>query len=154
MDWPFTPLRLRDVELRNRLGLPAMSTYQAAPGSLPDPRWHLPHYQTRSIGMGLVVVEATAVAPEGLATPDDLGLWNDDQATALAGLAEVIAAQGAVPALQLSHAGRKASRTRPWGARADVPLTETDGGWTCHAPSPLAFAAGYRTPAPMTPQQI
>ncbi|MET8609795.1 NADH:flavin oxidoreductase/NADH oxidase [Streptomyces misionensis] len=154
MDPLFTPLRLRTVELRNRLGLPAMSTYQAAPGNLPDPRWHLPHYQTRSVGMGLVIVEATAVAPEGLATPDDLGLWDDAQARALAGIAEVITAQGAVPGLQLSHAGRKASRTRPWGDGADTVLAETDGGWIPLGPSPLAFADGYSTPAEMTRHQI
>ncbi|MGW0844210.1 oxidoreductase [Streptomyces sp. NPDC002787] len=154
MDMLFTPLRLRNVELRNRLGLPAMSTYQAGPGNLPDPRWHLAHYQTRAVGMGLVVVEATAVAPEGLATPDDLGLWDDDQTQALAEVAEVIAAQGAVPALQLSHAGRKASRTRPWGEGPDAPLAEADGGWVPLGPSPVAFADGYRVPAEMTPQQI
>lgn len=150
----FTPLRLREVVLRNRLGLPAMSTYMAAPGHLPDPRWHLPHYQTRSVGMGLVVVEATAVAPEGLATPDDLGLWDDRQAKALAEVAGVIAAQGAVPGVQLSHAGRKASRTRPWGESGDAPLAEADGGWTPLGPSPLPFADGYREPAKMTLQQI
>nr|WP_268257546.1 NADH:flavin oxidoreductase/NADH oxidase [Streptomyces olivaceoviridis] len=114
----------------------------------------MPHYQTRSVGMGLVLVEATAVAPEGLATPDDLGLWNDTQAQALTQIAEVITAQGAVPGLQLSHAGRKAARTRPWGDGADAALAETDGGWTPLGPSPLAFANGYSTPAEMTPDQI
>ncbi|MEV8476243.1 tRNA-dihydrouridine synthase [Streptomyces sp. NPDC051173] len=148
------PLRLREVELRNRLGLPAMSTYQAVPGYLPDARWHLPHYLTRSIGMGLVIVEATAVAPEGLATPHDLGLWNDEQAKALTALVDVIVDQGAVPGIQLSHAGRKASRSRPWGPDGDAPLAETNGGWQPLGPSPLPFADGYRTPAPMTPTHI
>ncbi|GGR45961.1 oxidoreductase [Streptomyces netropsis] len=149
-----TPLRLREVELRNRIGLPAMSTYQAAAGNLPDPRWHLPHYLTRSIGMGLVIVEATAVAPEGLATPHDLGLWDDEQTKALAALADVIADQGAVPGLQLSHAGRKASRSRPFGPGGDAPLAEADGGWQPLGPSPLPFADGYRAPTSMTPAQL
>ncbi|MFE7119982.1 NADH:flavin oxidoreductase/NADH oxidase, partial [Streptomyces sp. NPDC057654] len=96
----------------------------------------------------------TAVAPEGLATPHDLGLWNEEQTTALAALAHVIAAQGAQPGLQLSHAGRKASRTRPWGPGADRPLAAADGGWTPLGPSPLAFADGYRTPRQMTHDQI
>ncbi|WKU42628.1 NADH:flavin oxidoreductase/NADH oxidase [Streptomyces sp. VNUA116] len=149
-----TPLRLREVRLRNRLGLPAMSTYQAAPGHVPEPRWHLPHYLTRSIGMGLVVVEATAVAHEGLATPHDLGLWNDQQTRALATLTEVIADQGALPGLQLSHAGRKAARSRPWGPGGDAPIAPADGGWQPLGPSPQAFADGYRTPDPMTARQI
>lgn len=154
MDPLSTPLRLREVELRHRIGLPAMSTYRAEPGNLPAPHWHLPHYLTRSIGMGMVVVEATAVAPEGLATPYDLGLWDDDQTKALAAIAEVIAEQGAVPGIQLSHAGRKASRSRPWGDDGDLPLAETDGGWIPLGPSPVAFADGYRTPLEMTHQQI
>ncbi|MER8226344.1 NADH:flavin oxidoreductase/NADH oxidase [Streptomyces sp. NPDC094143] len=149
-----TPLRLRGIELRSRLGLPPMSTYQATAGNLPDVHWHLPHYQTRSIGMGLVIVEATAVAPEALATPDDLGLWNDDQTGALSEVAAVIAAQGAVPGLQLSHAGRKASRTRPFGEHGDRPLDPAQGGWTPLAPSALAFADGYRVSAEMTRAQI
>ncbi|MEU8550970.1 NADH:flavin oxidoreductase/NADH oxidase [Streptomyces roseoverticillatus] len=145
-----TPLRLREVELRNRLGLPAMSTYQADPGHLPALHWHLPHYLTRSIGVGLVIVEATAISHEGLATPDDLGLWNDRQTEAFAALAGVIADQGAVPGLQLSHAGRKAGRTRPWGPGRDAPLD----GWERLGPSPLPFAAGYPTPRPMTTDHI
>ena len=77
----------------------------ATPGNPPDERWHLPHYATRSVGLGLVLVEATAGAPRGRATPHDLGLWNDEQTKTLA--ADVISNQGAVPGLQLSHAGRK-----------------------------------------------
>ncbi|MFE7664900.1 oxidoreductase [Streptomyces celluloflavus] len=149
-----TPLRLREVELRNRLGLPAMSTYQADPEHRPTAGWHLPHYLTRSIGMGLVIVEATAVAAEALATPHDLGLWNARQARALATVAEVISAQGAVAGLQLSHAGRKASRSRPFGRTPDAPLTETEGGWQPLGPSALPFADGYRPPQPMSPGQI
>ncbi|MFB7763638.1 oxidoreductase [Streptomyces xiamenensis] len=149
------PLRLRDIALRNRIGLPAMSTYQAKPGQhRPTGAWHLPHYLTHSIGMGLVIVEATGVAPEGLATPHDLGLWDDGHSEAMTALARTIAAQGAVPGLQLSHAGRKASRARPWGERADAPLTEAEGGWRPLGPSPIAFADGYRVPQTMTDADI
>ncbi|MGW2090399.1 hypothetical protein [Streptomyces sp. NPDC001880] len=83
--------------------------------------------------------EPTGVGPEVSATPQDLRLWNDDQAKALAVIADVIAEQGSVPGLQLSHAGRKASRSRPWGAGADLPLTPADGGWMPLGPSPISF---------------
>lgn len=149
-----TPLKLRDVVLRNRLGLPAMSTYQAGPEGQMSPSWHVPHYLTHSIGFGLVIVEATAVAPEARATPHDLGLWNTQQTSALATVASVIEKQGAVPAIQLSHAGRKAARSRPWGEHPDAPLTQHHGGWQPLGPSALAFAEGYTTPTAMTHQQI
>ncbi|MER5985706.1 NADH:flavin oxidoreductase/NADH oxidase [Streptomyces sp. NPDC001787] len=148
------PFTLRGVSVRHRIGLPPMSTYQALPGNLPDPVWHAAHYASRSAGTGLVIVEATAVSPGAPATPHDLGLWNDAQTHGLAPVAAAITAQGATPALQLSHAGRKASRTRPWGTGADAPLDEPHGGWLPLGPSPLAFATGYRTPREMTPDQI
>ncbi|WP_106403734.1 oxidoreductase [Actinocorallia populi] len=131
-----------------------MSTYRALPGHLIDPAWHLPHYTTHSTALGLVIVEATAVSPDALATPHDLGLWNVEQEQGLARVAEAINGQGATAALQLSHAGRKASRTRPWGPGGDQPLADADGGWQPLGPSVIAFADGYRTPRQMSTEQL
>lgn len=149
-----TPFTLRGMTVRHRIALPPMSTYQALPGNLPDPAWHTGHYASRSAGMGLVIVEATAVCPEAPVTPQDLGLWTGRQGEGLAKIAAAIAAQGATPALQLSHAGRKASRTRPWGTGPDTPLPPDDGGWEPLGPSSIPFADGYRTPQEMTTSQI
>ncbi|MFF9436838.1 NADH:flavin oxidoreductase/NADH oxidase [Streptomyces sp. NPDC014735] len=154
MDPLSTPFTLRGATVRHRIALPPMSTYQALAGSLSDPAWHTGHYASRSAGMGLVIVEATAVSPQAPATPQDLGLWNDRQAEGLAQIAAAVTAAGAVPALQLSHAGRKASRTRPWGPGADAPIAPDEGGWEPLGPSPIPFADGYRTPREMTPDQI
>jgi 2,4-dienoyl-CoA reductase-like NADH-dependent reductase (Old Yellow Enzyme family) len=114
--------------------------------------WHLQHYATRALGVGLAIVEATAVSPRGLVTPYDLGLWTDEQQVGLAELASSIAGHGAVPAIQLSHGGRKASRSRPWDG--DVSLRPRHGGWPVTGPSPLPFAAGYPTPEPATSDDI
>jgi 2,4-dienoyl-CoA reductase-like NADH-dependent reductase (Old Yellow Enzyme family) len=141
----FCPLRLREVELRSRIGMAPMSQYQADPRTHTPTGWHLPHYAARArAGIGVVIVEATAVSPQGLVTPHDLGLWDTDQQQGLARIAEAITAAGAVPALQLSHGGRKASRTRPWDG--DRHLTPGEGGWEVIGPSPIPFAQGYPVP--------
>ncbi|RCV51854.1 oxidoreductase [Marinitenerispora sediminis] len=140
------PFRLRDVEFRNRLGLPPMSQYSAVPGEHAATSWHLHHYATRALGVGTVIVEATAISREALVTPHDLGIWTDDQQDSLAAVAEVISDGGAVPALQLSHGGRKGSRTRPWDG--DRWLRPDEGGWEVIGPSPIPFASGYPVPRP------
>jgi 2,4-dienoyl-CoA reductase-like NADH-dependent reductase (Old Yellow Enzyme family) len=139
----FTPLTLRDLRFRNRLAMSPMCQYSATgEGEVTD--WHLLHYPTRALGgVGLVVVEATAVLPEGRISPFDLGIWSEDHLPGLKELARRIREAGAVPGIQLAHAGRKAGTARPWeGGR---PL-----GWKVVGPSPLPFAEGYPVPEPLT----
>jgi 2,4-dienoyl-CoA reductase-like NADH-dependent reductase (Old Yellow Enzyme family) len=119
-----------------------MSQY-CADGHLPTD-WHLAHYITRAIGLGLVIVEATAVSASGAVTPYDLSLWDDRAIEPLARLARGIAARGAVAGIQLSHGGRKASRSRPWDG--DEWIRPEQGGWEVYAASSQPFADGYPTP--------
>lgn len=139
----FTPLTLRDVTARNRLWVAPMCQYSAVDG-VPQ-EWHHTHLaQFASGGAGLIVAEATAVSPEGRISPEDTGLWNDRQRDAWKPIASAIRRRGAVAAIQLAHAGRKASTWAPFsGRRGSVPPEE--GGWPTVAPSPLAFG-GYAEP--------
>ena len=135
----FTPLELRGLRLKNRLAMSPMCQYSATEGGeVTD--WHLLHYPTRALGgVGLVIVEATAVLPEGRISPFDLGIWSEDHLPGLRELARRIREAGAVPGIQLAHAGRKAGTARPWeGGR---PL-----GWKVVGPSPIPFAEGYPVP--------
>lgn len=139
----FTPLTLRSITLRNRLGISPMCQYSAVDGFAND--WHLVHLGARAIGgAALVMVEATAVLPEGRISPGDLGLWSDAQVEPLARIARFLSAQGSVPAIQLAHAGRKASTAAPWEEHREVPVER--GGWQTVAPSALRFDAGYPMP--------
>ena len=139
----FDPLPLGDVTLRNRIAVSPMCEYSAVDG-LPDD-WHLVHLGSRAVGgAGLVFTEATAVSPEGRISPADTGLWNDAQQVAWARIAGFIAAHGAVPGIQLAHAGRKASTQPPWLGGKALPAGE--GAWTPVAPSALAFADDYPQP--------
>ncbi len=140
----FAPLSLRSVTLRNRIAVSPMCMYSAVDGRAND--WHLVHLGARAAGgAGLVVFEATAVEARGRISPADLGLWEDGQVEPLARIARFVEAQGAVPALQIAHAGRKASARPPWEGTGTV--APADGGWTPVAPSPLPFADGHPTPA-------
>lgn len=140
----FTPLTVRGVTVRNRLWVAPMCQYSAEDGLPGD--WHHVHLaQFASGGAGLVMAEATAVLPEGRISPEDTGLWNDAQRDAWRPIVSAIRARGAVPAVQLAHAGRKASTWSPFaGARGSVPADE--GGWETLAPSAVAFE-GYAEPA-------
>ncbi len=139
----FQPLALRGLTLPNRIAVSPMCQYQAVDGLAQD--WHLVHLGGLAQGgAGLVLTEATAVVPEGRISPDDLGLWNDAQAEALGRIVRFIAAQGAVPGIQLAHAGRKASNPAPWKGSGSLPATQ--GGWTPVAPSALPFDAGWTVP--------
>src|SRR5271156_5794262 len=109
----FSPLRLRGVEFKNRVFVSPMCQYSSEDGLPTD--WHLVHLGSRAVGgAALVMVEATAVCPEGRISPGDSGLWSDAHAAAFAKLTPFLAAQGAVPGIQLAHAGRKASTAVPW----------------------------------------
>lgn len=140
----FEALPLRSVVLPNRIGVPPMCQYSAREGRAQD--WHLVHYGGLAAGgAGLVIVEATAVRPEGRISPEDLGLWEDGQIDPLARVARFIADQGSVPAIQLAHAGRKACTPAPWrGKEGSIP--EAKGGWRPVAPSALPFDTGWATP--------
>jgi len=138
-DHLFTPLSLRGTELPNRVMMSPMCQYSAPDGVATD--WHLVHLGSRATGgAGVVMVEATAVAPEGRITPQDLGIWNETQAEALSRVASFIAEQGSVPAIQLAHAGRKASTSRPW--EGGDPVAPEDGGWEVLAPSDRPYPRG------------
>lgn len=139
----FTPIDVHGVTVRNRLWVAPMCQYSAADGVPND--WHHVHLaQFASGGAGVVIAEATAVVPEGRISPDDAGLWNDEQRDAWAPITAAIEARGAVPAVQLAHAGRKASTWAPFAPESgSVPADQ--GGWTTVAPSAVAFT-GYDTP--------
>jgi 2,4-dienoyl-CoA reductase-like NADH-dependent reductase (Old Yellow Enzyme family) len=142
----FRPLALRSVMIRNRVMMSPMCQYSASDGLADD--WHFAHLAARAVGgAGIVFVEATHVEPRGRITKHCLGLWNDAQRDRLARIAAFIAAQGAVPAIQIGHAGRKASVSRPWeGTR---PLHANDGAWEVIGPSPLPYAEGFPRPRAM-----
>ena len=145
----FDAYTLKGVTLRNRIAVSPMCQYMAQDGVIND--WHDVHYLSLARGgAGLVVVEATAVAPEGRITWGDAGLWNDAQADALRPLVAAIKATGAVPGIQIAHAGRKASANRPWEGDDHIPEGEPNS-WTTIAPSPVAFGAGLpRVPHEMS----
>ncbi len=139
----FSPLTIRTVEVRNRLWVAPMCQYSAQDGMPND--WHHVHLaQFASGGAGLAMAEATAVVPEGRITPEDTGIWNDEQRDAWRPIVTAIHDRGAVAAIQLAHAGRKASTYSPFAAeRGTVP--EAEGGWQALAPSAVAFD-GYARP--------
>jgi len=147
----FDPLSLRDVTLPNRIAVSPMCQYSAA-GGVPND-WHLVHLGSRAVGgAGLVLTEATAVAPEGRISPDDLGLWNDAQVDAFARITAFVRAQGSVAGVQLAHAGRKASTWRPWSGQGAVPPGQ--GGWQPLGPGTQPFTSGYPAPRAMAPADI
>jgi len=139
----FQPLQQRGLALRNRIAVSPMCQYSSVDGMPGD--WHLVHLGSRAVGGAAVVfTEASAVSPEGRISPQDAGLWNDAQAQAWSRIAHFIDGLGAVPAMQLAHAGRKASTFAPWRGTGEVPLGE--GGWQTVAPSALRFDEDYPLP--------
>jgi len=149
----FQPFKLKDVALRNRIAVPPMCQYSAQDGLIND--WHRVHLAGLARGgAGLVVVEATAVSPEGRITPNCTGLWNDTQAEAFVPVVQAIKAAGAVPGIQIGHAGRKASANRPWEGDDHIPEGDPRG-WQTISPSAVAFGGGLpRVPREMTLEDI
>ncbi|WP_225833322.1 NADH:flavin oxidoreductase/NADH oxidase [Streptomyces sp. NK08204] len=152
----FAPITLRGVTIPNRVWMPPMCQYSAEPdgpqAGVPHD-WHFAHYAARATGgTGLIVVEATAVSPEGRISPYDLGLWNDTQTEAFRRITRFLVAQGTVPAIQLGHGGRKASTERPW--RGGAPVGPEAHGWQPLAPSPVAFDERHSEPTELTTDQI
>ncbi len=147
----FSPFRLRDLTFRNRIFVSPMCQYSSQDGFATD--WHLVHLGSRAVGgAALVMVEATAVSPEGRISPGDLGIWSDDHVTKLSQIAQFIKDQGAAPGIQLAHAGRKGSTAAPW-EKQDF-LSRSEGGWETFAPSSIAFDKKYAAPTEMTLTQI
>ncbi|QND53701.1 NADH:flavin oxidoreductase/NADH oxidase [Phyllobacterium sp. 628] len=149
----FEPFTLKDVTLRNRIAVSPMCQYSANDGVINN--WHHVHLGGLARGgSGLVIVEATAVSPEGRITPGDAGLWNDEQAKAFAPVVQTIKDAGAVPGIQIAHAGRKASANRPW--EGDDHIAEDDArGWEIIAPSAIAYGGGLpKVPREMTKADI
>lgn len=147
----FEPITIRNLRLKNRIVVSPMCEYSSEDGFAND--WHLVHLGTRAVGgAGLVITEATAVSPEGRITPDDLGIWKDEQIAFLQRITSFIKAQGAVPGIQLAHAGRKASHHSPW--KTGKALTIEEGAWQTLAPSPIAFKEDEPTPKEMDKKDI
>jgi 2,4-dienoyl-CoA reductase-like NADH-dependent reductase (Old Yellow Enzyme family) len=149
----FDQFKLKDVTLRNRIVASPMCQYVAEDGIVTD--WHKVHYASLARGgSALVIVEASAVSKEGRITPGDLGIWNDAQADALRTIVSSIKQAGAVPGIQLAHAGRKASANRPW--EGDDHMAEDDPrAWSTIAPSAIAWGVGLRrTPAEISKADI
>ena len=147
----FTPLKLRDVEFRNRVFVSPMCQYSSE-GGLPND-WHLVHLGSRAVGgAGLVIAEATAVTPDGRISPSDLGIWSDAHEEAFRPIVRFLKAQGAAAGVQIAHAGRKASTAAAWDGGAGI--DEAHGGWTPVGPSPVPFAPDSPTPHELTPDEI
>ncbi len=149
----FQPYTLKGVTLRNRIAVPPMCNYSANDGLIND--WHHVHLASLARGgAGLVIVEATAVAPEGRITPGCAGIWNDNLAQAFVPVVKAIKAAGAVPGIQLGHAGRKASSNRPWEGDDHIAASDPRG-WQTIAPSAIAFGANLpKQPKAMTLDDI
>ncbi|SEH11282.1 2,4-dienoyl-CoA reductase [Natronorubrum sediminis] len=131
------PLSIRDLEVPNRIAVSPMCQYSCEADGMPT-EWHHVHLGSRAVGgAGIVMTEATAVEPRGRITPSDLGIWSDEHAASLAKTTRFIREQGGVPAIQLAHAGHKASKCRPWDG--NVPIDPDDGGWEVLSPSPEAY---------------
>jgi len=149
----FDSYSLKGVTLRNRIAVAPMCQYMAQDGLAND--WHKVHYSSLARGgAGLVIVEATAVSPEGRITWADLGLWNDAQTEAMKDVVAGIKASGSVPGIQIAHAGRKASANRPWEGDDHIPSGQPNS-WETIAPSPIAFGKALpRVPREMTVDDI
>jgi 2,4-dienoyl-CoA reductase-like NADH-dependent reductase (Old Yellow Enzyme family) len=143
----FDPIRLRGVDIRNRLWVAPMCQYSVEKRDGVPTDWHLVNLGSMAAGgAGLIVTEATAVSPEGRITDRDTGLWNDEQATAWARIVDYLHERGATAGIQLAHAGRKASTWPAWGTIARGTVPEAEGGWPTLGPSAVAFP-GYAEPA-------
>ena len=147
----FSSLIIKSVEFKNRIVVSPMCQYSAVDGFAND--WHLVHLGSRAVGgAALIIQEATAVSAEGRITPGDLGIYRDEQIEKLQAITRFIHEQGAVPAIQLAHAGRKASCALPWNNGKQ--LKESEGGWQTVAPSAIAFNPDDHSPHALETDEI
>ena len=139
----FSPLTIKNVQLKNRIAMSPMCQYSSEEGHARN--WHTVHYGTRAVGgAGLIIVEATAVLPEGRISPADMGIWSDDHIEGLSRIASTIHQNGSVAAIQIAHAGRKASAALPW--EGGLQLNLENGGWPTVAPYSIPFIESDRFP--------
>ncbi|MEL1240943.1 NADH:flavin oxidoreductase/NADH oxidase [Flavobacterium flavipallidum] len=132
----FSPISIKSITLKNRIVISPMCQYSSVDGFAND--WHLVHLGSRaSGGAGLIIQEATAVAPDGRISPEDLGIWKDEHIEKLKSITAFIKSQNAVPGIQLAHAGRKASVSSPW--KGNKKLQSSEGGWQTVAPSAIPY---------------
>ena len=147
----FSSLKIREIEIKNRIAVSPMCQYSSEDGMPTD--WHFVHLGSRAVGgAALVIMEATAVSPEGRISPDDAGIWSEEHADAYKKITPFIKSQNSVPAIQLAHAGRKASTYSPWKGKEAVDIN--DGGWQTLAPSAVSFADNYPHPKEMDRDDI
>lgn len=147
----FQSLKIRSIELKNRIVVSPMCQYSSTEGFAND--WHLVHLGTRAVGgAGLVFTEATAVSAEGRITHHDLGIYKDEHLDFLKRITDFIKSENAVPAIQLAHAGRKASHKRPWEGGAA--LNKKENSWVTKAPSEIPYKDGEPLPQPLSKQEI
>lgn len=147
----FSSFTLRDLSFRNRIFVSPMCQYSSVDG-VPN-AWHLVHLGSRAVGgAALVMVEASGISPEGRISPYDLGIWSEAQCEAFRPIVQFIKEQGAVPAIQLAHAGRKAASDAPWFGGG--PLSAGQGSWQPVAPSALPFTPAHALPRALTKTEI
>jgi 2,4-dienoyl-CoA reductase-like NADH-dependent reductase (Old Yellow Enzyme family) len=147
----FSPLDMKSITFRNRIFVSPMCQYSSLDGVPTD--WHLVHLGSRAVGgAGLVMVEATAISPEGRISPDDSGIWSDAHAEAFKPITRFIRDQGAIAAIQLAHAGRKGSCSLPW--LGGGPLGMEACGWQPLAPSSVPFDVGHPVPRALAPDEL
>lgn len=148
----FEPIQLRELQIRNRIFMAPMCQYSCENKDGVPADWHLVHYGARATGgAGLIIVEATAVSPEGRITPWCTGIWNEEQVAAWKRVNDFCHSQGAKTAIQLAHAGRKASTYRSWSGQNSVALE--DGGWQTISSTDEAFT-GYASPRQLGTEEI
>src|SRR6202521_4605992 len=147
----FSPFRLREIELKNRIVVSPMCEYSAVEGH--PQTWHMVHLGSRAVGgASLVITEATAVEARGRISPFDTGIYEDAHIESWHPIAEFIRSQDALPGMQIAHAGRKASTAPPW--TGGQPVSVEDGGWEPVAPSALAFDSEYTVPHELSAGEI
>lgn len=140
----FKPLKIKSIELKNRIVISPMCEYSSEDGFAND--WHFVHLGSRAVGgAGLIITEATAISPEGRITPDDLGLWKDEHIAELKKIVGFIHENGSIAGVQLAHAGRKASHQSPWKGGERIASNEPQG-WQTVAPSAIAYKEGTEAP--------
>jgi 2,4-dienoyl-CoA reductase-like NADH-dependent reductase (Old Yellow Enzyme family) len=152
----FSPLTLRSITFRNRIGVSPMCQYYSVDGFADD--WHLVHLGSRAVGgAALVVAEATGVEARGRITPDDLGIYYDEHVAKLKQITSFISRFGAVPGIQIAHAGRKASTKNPWkdgNRHQKLAVEDSEGGWEVVGPTNVPFSPHSRIPRALTKEEI
>lgn len=148
----FDPLTIKDITLRNRIGVSPMCQYSYKDGFSND--WQVVHLGSRAVGgAGLIITEATAVEPRGRITPFDVGIWDDAHIEPLSRVASVIKANGAIPGIQIAHAGRKACTGKPW--ERGKPLQPGEPlWWPVVGASPIPYSDAHQVPAPLSINEI